>query len=76
MAQDVTNDWPVVMTVAECAAYLKIGRSHAYEMIKTGAIPSIRLGRKILISRQALSRMLDGSNAIEERSGDMENIER
>ena len=47
-----------VMTVEETAAYLRIGRSHAYEMVRTSQIPSIKLGRKILIPRRALEQML------------------
>ena len=47
-----------VMSVTECAAYLRIGRSHAYEMVKEGKIPSIRLGKKILIPRRRLEQLL------------------
>lgn len=47
-----------VMSVQECAHYLKIGRSHAYEMVREGVIPHVRLGRKILIPIAAVDRML------------------
>ena len=48
-----------VMTVEEAAEYLRIGRGHAYEMVREGRIPSLRMGRRILIPVSALQRLLD-----------------
>jgi excisionase family DNA binding protein len=46
------------MTVEEAAAYLGIGRSAAYEAARSGDLPVIRLGRRLLVPRAALERML------------------
>ncbi|GAI96438.1 unnamed protein product, partial [marine sediment metagenome] len=44
----------VVLTVDEVAALLKISRPQAYLGVAKGQIPSIRVGRRILIPRAAL----------------------
>ena len=49
------------MTVAEAARLLGIGRSSAYEAVKNGQLPTIVIGRRILISRKALEAMLEKS---------------
>jgi excisionase family DNA binding protein len=56
------DDRPV-LTVPEAAALLRISSWTAYEKVRTGEIPSLRLGRRILISRAALDRMLQASDA-------------
>lgn len=43
-----------VVTVDELAEMLKIGRNTAYEIIRAGIIPSVRVGRNIRISKQAV----------------------
>lgn len=45
-------------TVEEAAICLGISRPTAYEAVKTGAIPHIKIGRRILIPVSALKRML------------------
>lgn len=47
------------VTVEEAAKILGIGRNTAYEAVKQGEIPVIRIGRRILVSRVALERLLD-----------------
>ncbi|HEX76204.1 MAG TPA: helix-turn-helix domain-containing protein [Dehalococcoidia bacterium] len=47
-----------VLTVEEAAEYLGISRPTAYEAIHTGEIPHIRIGKRILIPRVALEKML------------------
>lgn len=51
------NDSPV-LTVEEAARLLRIGRSSAFEGVRNGAIPSIRIGRRILVPRARLMAML------------------
>jgi excisionase family DNA binding protein len=47
------------VTVPEAARILGIGRASAYEGVRTGAIPSLRLtSRKIVVPRVALERLL------------------
>jgi excisionase family DNA binding protein len=46
-------------TVEEAAKILGIGRGAAYEAVRTGTIPAIRLSpRRIVVPRGALARML------------------
>ena len=49
-----------ILTVEEVAQLLRIGRNTAYECVRQGSIPSVRLGRRILIPRVALERILEG----------------
>jgi excisionase family DNA binding protein len=50
----------LVLTVGEAAAVLGISRSHAYDLVARQVIPARRLGRRIVIPRDALYRLLDG----------------
>ena len=52
-----------VMTVEEAAVILRISRNGAYEAVKRGEIPSIRIGRRILVPRIAFEKMLNGELA-------------
>ena len=47
-----------VITVEEASEILRISRNGAYEAVKRGEIPSIRIGRRVLIPRVALEKML------------------
>ena len=46
------------LTVEEIAKRLRIGRNQAYEAVRSGVEPSIRLGRRILVPRVAFERLL------------------
>ena len=50
---------PVTMTVPEARRRLGIGRNSAYEAAASGQIPTIRIGRRILVPRAAFERMLE-----------------
>ena len=45
-------------TVPEAAALLGISRSTAYECVRRGEIPSLTLGRRVLITRAQLEQLL------------------
>lgn len=49
-----------VVTLDEAAAILRISRGSAYEAAKRGEIPTIRIGRRLLVPTAALERMLTG----------------
>lgn len=49
----------LTMTVEEVAAALNISRSLAYEAARDGRIPTIRIGRRLLVSRRALEKLLE-----------------
>ena len=50
---------PLVLTPTETAKLLRIGRGTAYEQIRLGVIPSIKMGRRILVPKAALMKMLE-----------------
>lgn len=47
------------MTVPEAARLLGISRGLAYELARSGQLPAVRFGHRILIPKRALERMLD-----------------
>jgi len=51
----------LVLTPVETARLLRIGRGTVYEQIRLGVIPSIRCGKRILIPKVALMKMLEGA---------------
>jgi excisionase family DNA binding protein len=52
-----------VVTVNEAAVMLRISRGAAYEAAKRKEIPTIRIGRRLLVPLAALERMLAGNAA-------------
>ena len=48
-------------TVVEAAELLGISRTSAYECVRRGEIPSITLGRRVVVSRVALQRLLEST---------------
>lgn len=58
-------DGPWTMTVEEAAKCLGISRAFAYESVRRGDIPSLRIGRRILVPIQALRQLVDSAGAIE-----------
>jgi len=48
------SEYGDVISVLELAKMLKIGRNTAYELIRSGSIPSVRIGRQIRVSKQAV----------------------
>jgi excisionase family DNA binding protein len=49
---------PLTYSVEQAAELLGVCPKHAYESIAAGEIPSIRIGRRILVPRAALEQML------------------
>jgi excisionase family DNA binding protein len=52
-----------VLTVAEAADYLKIGINLTYRLVKSGEIPSRRLGRRWIIPGRLLDEWLNKPKA-------------
>ena len=55
MAQSKTR---LTYTVAEAGELLGISRGSAYEAVKAGDIPVLKIGGRLLVPRAALDRML------------------
>jgi len=49
----------LTLTVGACAQALGISKNNAYALIHEGQIPALRLGRRLMIPRAALMRLLD-----------------
>ena len=56
-------DEPLVFSVEEASELLGISRGSGYEAVRTGEIPSVRIGRRLLIPRQALLDLLNPQEA-------------
>ncbi len=52
------NATPLCVTPEEAARVLAIGRTFVYELLASGRIESIKLGRRRLIPREALDRFV------------------
>ena len=55
----------IILSVTETAYLLGLSRNSTYQGVQSGAIPSIRVGKRILVPKAALDRMLEcgGTNA-------------
>lgn len=51
----------LVISVDEAAKLLALSRSSAYAGVRSGQIPAIRVGRRLLIPRAALEKLLAGA---------------
>lgn len=50
---------PATMTIEEAAGFLGISRWLAYELARTGELPTVRLGkRRLVVPRQAVDDLL------------------
>lgn len=52
------HELPVTLRVEDLMPLLSIGRNTAYELIRSGQIRSVRIGRQIRIPRDALLEFL------------------
>lgn len=51
-----------VLTVGEAAEVLGVSRATAYAAVTAGQIPSVRLGKRLVVPRAALERLLAGDD--------------
>ena len=52
------SNGPLAVSVAVAATLLGISRSHAYELAASGELPCIRLGRRVLVPMEEITRLL------------------
>ena len=62
-AETTTKQERRVVTLDEASVLLRISRGSAYQAAKTREIPTIRIGRRLLVPLAALERMLAGDTA-------------
>mgnify|MGYP001117034482 CR=1 FL=1 len=57
----------LTLTVEEAAHLLGISRGLAYELARCGKLPVVRLGRRLLVPKAALNKMLQEVNERDEK---------
>ena len=57
----VLEQMPDVLTIDEVAKLLRIGRNTAYEMARRNRIPTLALGRRIVVPKRALIALLEAT---------------
>ena len=65
MRPERTDNSRRTLTIPEVAAALGIDRSHAYALAQRGRlpVPVLRLGRRLVVPREALERVLAGDQS-------------
>jgi excisionase family DNA binding protein len=63
-SHDLAQDWrsASTITVEEAAVIVGISRGSAYEAARTGDIPTLRVGRRVVVPVGALRRLLGESD--------------
>lgn len=56
---DTLDSLPDVLTPSEVSRLLRIGRNGVYDGIRRGEIPSLKIGRRLLVPKSALLQLLD-----------------
>jgi len=51
---------PLTLTIPQAAQLLGISVSKAYDAARTGELPTLRVGSRVLISRHRLEELIDG----------------
>jgi excisionase family DNA binding protein len=62
----------IILSVTETAYLLGLSRNATYQGVQSGAIPSIRVGKRILIPKAALERMLECDCQLNRRHDDVQ----
>ncbi len=60
----MTDNERLTVTVEQASRLLGISRASGYQGVLSGEIPHIRVGKRILVPRGALERMLNGAAAV------------
>jgi excisionase family DNA binding protein len=58
MSSAPVEEKPAVLTVREAGTFLRMGRDAAYAACRRGDIPTIRIGRRVLVPRAGLEKLL------------------
>jgi excisionase family DNA binding protein len=54
----------LTLSIEEAAKLLGIGRNLCYERVKAGEIPVIKIGRRLLVPRRALEKLLEQGQVV------------
>ncbi len=53
------NDLPLVLNASQLAGVLNISRANAYNLLHREDFPTLRIGKRMLVSRDRLARWMD-----------------
>ena len=59
------TELPLVLTVEDLMPVLLIGRNAAYELVRSGAIESFRIGKQIRITKESVKKYLETMATLE-----------
>ena len=57
------KELPVMLTVQDIAAFLRVSKNTAYSFVSSGAIPVVKVGRQIRIHRDDVIRYVNARNS-------------
>jgi excisionase family DNA binding protein len=63
LGEPAANRVPMLLTVRDVEAELQLGRTRTYELLRSGSLPVIRVGRAVRVPRDALRRWVDEHTA-------------
>ena len=55
------DELPDFCTLDEVSKVFRVSRATAYRMAARGSIPCLRIGRRVIVSKEHLMRWIDGS---------------
>lgn len=55
---------PLTLSVAEAAKWLGISRAFAYELVARGELPCLRFGRRVVVPRRGLERIVEDAERL------------
>lgn len=55
----------LTVSVEEAAALLGISRALAYELVRRGDLPCLRLGRRVVIPRKAVENFIEAATTLQ-----------
>ena len=62
---NMTNDakeLPLMLTIMDVAGLLRVSKNTAYNFVKTGAVPSIKVGHQIRVYREDMINYIQASS--------------
>lgn len=62
-AEPASARTPMLLTVRDVEAELQLGRTRTYELLRSGSLPVIRVGRAVRVPRDALRRWVEEHTA-------------
>lgn len=54
------DELPDLLTVAEVTSVLRVSRNTVYDAIRSGQVPVVRFGRRVLIPKRGLVELMAG----------------